>query len=224
MRNPELFVKSVDILVDAYEKGNLEHLDPCHCAVGNMIAYTAGTYKFGTKTGGRATGSDWVVLMDLIREQLLMEQVTTEKAMEHPLFRPNEFGSSELNVEAAFEQAKMSGYTPNEMERIEAAFEKNEIRENKIGFKTRNSRRDEDPLDGLLKAVEVLGDIHEIPKETIHCMKEKIENKTYTKSFDLTPPTDGKGTSCTINLESLESVLQTLQYNPQFEMPGNPTV
>jgi hypothetical protein len=194
MNRPELFVKSVDTLVDAYEKGNLKHLSACNCAVGNLIAYNTGTYNFHNKTGGQ--GQDWVALVDAIRERVLLN-VTKNDVEDHKNFVSPENGPSYFHLDIAYTQMYLTGYTPNEVERIEAAFEKNDVREEyKIGYTKRKSAREEDAIDGLLKAVEVLGEIHDIPEETVHCMKEKIQNKTYVKSFELTTPDDSMFGTC----------------------------
>lgn len=58
MNRPELFVKSVDILVDAYKKGNLLNGEPCNCAVGNLVAYRKGTYYYN---------ADWYDLVGALR-------------------------------------------------------------------------------------------------------------------------------------------------------------
>jgi len=190
MKNPEQFVRSVDILVDAYENGNLRHLSPCNCAVGNLIAYSQGTYNYDAKTGG--TVGAWVALMNVIRERVLtgINKDNISQVQDSEYFRRN--GRFNYREDVALQQAELTGYTANEIERIEAAFEKNRITECGIANQERNSRREDDPMDGLLKAVQVLGDIHEIPEETIHCMKEKIQSKTYTKSFDFQIPEGSK--------------------------------
>jgi len=177
MKNQEQFVKSIDILVDAYEKGNLKHMSPCNCAVGNLIAYNTGEYDHSNKNGS------WVHLVNLIRSKSITN------------IHPNSNGLGThfqdvkhilgVNSKNAFESFAPSGYTANEIEKIEAAFEKCEI----------NKFTKLDPLDGLLRAVDVLGEIHEIPTEVLVCMKDKIQNKNYVKSFEFETPTD--------NIESL---------------------
>lgn len=37
MKNKELYQKSVDILLDAYNNRELAHGEPCGCAVGNLV-------------------------------------------------------------------------------------------------------------------------------------------------------------------------------------------
>lgn len=186
MKNPEQFVKSVDILVDAYENGNLRHLSPCNCAVGNLIAYSQGTYDYESKTGGSV--ASWTALIDAIRRNGLVGTNNVHQLCETgstTYFRSKSSGPL-YNINIAKFQAETTGYTINEIEKIEAAFEKIEIINESI--QERRSNRDEDPMDGLLKAVSVLGEIHEIPEETLHCMKEKIQTNTYTKSFEFQIP------------------------------------
>lgn len=197
MKNPEQFVKSVDTLVDAYEKGNLKHMSPCNCAVGNLIAYSQGTYRFERKTGGDR--STWVYLLEAIRTRLLVN-ATKEELARYQYFRKNIEGKSSVDMETCYRQIESTGYTANEIERIEAAFEKNQVRECGIAYTSRGSSEYDDPLEGLLKAIEVLGNIHEIPEETLTCMKEKIQTKTYTKSFELNAPSDSP-----IDIEDMSS-------------------
>lgn len=193
MKNPELFVKSVDTLVDAYERGNLEHLSPCHCAVGNLIAYNAGTYKF-EEDGSK---NSWSCLMSAMRENDIKNPTVNDKSLKFHFNLSNHLASiyqsfsedKPVTVEEAFKQIEKTGYTATEIERIEAAFEKHDINsETGLGINGRGSHCD-DPLDGLLKAISVLGDIHEISTDTVECMKTKISNKTYKKSFELEVPT-----------------------------------
>jgi hypothetical protein len=42
MNKPELYQKTVDILVDAYFNDTLAHGNPCGCAVGNIVAANMG--------------------------------------------------------------------------------------------------------------------------------------------------------------------------------------
>lgn len=194
MKNPELFVKSVDTLVDAYEKGKLRHLTACNCAVGNLIAYSAKTYNYDSVTGGDNTA--WVHLMNRIRDKVLVNineindiPVDPEDLKDRSL---DELKEDRKRLMDGFKQAELTGYTPNEIERIEAAFEKNEIRSCGIGYPERGSEKHSDPLQGLLNAVKVLGDIHEIPDETVRCMQDKIVTKNYKKSFDLIDPEESE--------------------------------
>ena len=182
MKNQELFVKSVDILVDAFDKGKLKHMSACNCAVGNLIAYNTG--KYISNNDDRANA--WVHLLNLIREKSIANiHPHTNGIKKH--FK-NEYKSKD-----AFDVIKHTGYTANEIERIEAAFEKCTIDpKTKIAkMDSRSSDSYENPRQGLLNAVVVLGDIHEIPDDVISCMHDKILNGTYVKSFEFETPKDG---------------------------------
>lgn len=187
MNRPELFVKSVDTLVDAYEKGNLQHLSPCNCAVGNLIAYNTGTYRFNDKTGG--TEAEWAHLVNAIRDAVMIEP-SSEKISEHWIFSKADKYNRTKDLSAAYNQIYLSGYSASEVEKIESAFEKVIVGECGIGISDRKAERTDEPLDGLLNAIKVLGEIHGIPEETVTCMRDKILNKTYKKSFELVTPAD----------------------------------
>lgn len=188
MKNQEQFVKSIDILVDAYEKGNLQHMSPCNCAVGNLIAYNTGEYDRSNKTGS------WVHLVNLIRQKSITDIHPNSNGLATHFQEVKHIQG--VNSKNAFESFAPSGYNALEIEKIEAAFEKCEINKfTKLGSPNRGANREDNPLEGLLRAVSVLGEIHEIPEEVLVCMKDKIQNKTYVKSFEFETPKD--------NIESL---------------------
>ena len=168
MNRPELFVKNVDILVDAYHKGKLITGEVCNCAVGNLIAYRKGTYNY--------EGQNWMRVVESIRNL----ELTRRKKELNPtellpaLKHDSGFSTKTLleTVEFGFEDIKETEYTSLEIEKIERAFES-----------SKGNESDYDALPGLLRAIRVLGKIHNIPEETVECMREKVKNDTYKFSY-----------------------------------------
>jgi hypothetical protein len=172
-----------------------------HCAVGNLIAYNSGTYRFQNKTGGDST--EWVSLVNLIRSNSLVDPKPSDFLSNDSFRSIDQDGNTvgrERDLDVAYNQIYLSGYSLNEIERIEAAFERVQVGPCNIGVGIRRVKREDDPKEGLLRAIEVLGKIHEIPEETVTCMKEKIQDKTYKKSFELITP---ENTNWTISNEDV---------------------
>ena len=99
MKNPELYNKTVDILVQAYLKDTLEHQDPCACAVGNIIASNNSTKE----------PFSWVENRNPDGEGSWYTQIVV-------------FESNKLSPGVALQVAN-TGYSPKELRLIEHAFE-----------------------------------------------------------------------------------------------------
>jgi hypothetical protein len=151
MKNPELFHKTISILVKAYQNETLIHGDCTACAVGNMVADNMGIRDTYTKdyllrdkhpfrmgdgyvNWSMAFCSDGPYSQTIITEedyQLLIEN--------HPIIR---------------QQIESTGYSYLELAAIEKAFEANTC--------------SIDPqFDGLMSVVDALMEIHEASKEEV---------------------------------------------------------
>jgi hypothetical protein len=141
------FHYTVNVLVKAYLNDTLIHGHPCGCAVGNLIAqdlglkvivegsdqagWIGGRYQ---ETGG---GFDWFTV---VRPDRIVSK-----------------GSRKLGVQ----QIKATGYSVNEIRRIEHAFES--VQEENDLF---NPHLDPDGHKGLMAVVDVLAEIHNIDLST----------------------------------------------------------
>jgi hypothetical protein len=157
MNRQALFVKSVDILVDAYKKGNLTNGESCNCAVGNLIAYRKGTYHFN---------NEWFRVIYKIRKLHWFNKKKIDSI-------PSDALCPLADIRKGFDDIKQTEYTPQEIEKIERAFEK-------------QSHQEDDEMDsrpGLLRSIKVLGEIHNVPKNVIECMQDKVKTDTYKFSY-----------------------------------------
>ena len=110
MKNQKLFNRTVDILVKALKEGKLEHGDCQKCAVGNIV--TSNMYG---GVDGLITGA-WYhpVACTTWNTERLMQEIEDEgKFSEY----------SDLSYKTTLMQIMSTGYTIEELRRIESAFE-----------------------------------------------------------------------------------------------------
>jgi hypothetical protein len=141
MRKKEKFNETVGILVDAYINNTLVHGHPCGCAVGNLIAR-----KLNIKIrlvgdtipvwDGPGSGFSWFKRL-----------------------YPDKVASGDV-LEGVF-QIDMTGYSVDEIVRIESAFEST-CQKGSPGNIVHDSKLDPDGYRGLMEVVDVLADIHGI--------------------------------------------------------------
>ncbi len=117
------FSHTVNVLVKAYLNDWLLHDDPCGCAVGNMISEGAPTID---KFHWNKDYNSWY-------SSLGLSQISGQEDFNHP-------------------DIIKTGYTPQELIKIEYAFE-------------RSDRRGDQMFNGLMAVVDVLADIHNISLE-----------------------------------------------------------
>ena len=128
MKNKELFTKTVNILVDAYFKNTLQHGNCAACAVGNIIACNMGIkFRISTVCDGFYT---WDGL-----------KVSWNKVFVTPFNYEGE----------AKEQIDSTGYTWQELAKVEFAFETAYV----------GKSEDDYMFNGLMAVVDVLIEIHE---------------------------------------------------------------
>jgi hypothetical protein len=106
MKNPELFNKTIGILVKAYQNDTLKHGDCCGCAFGNMVVA-----NMGYSLSGR-DGQEWY------------NCTGTPGQVDIQYYK----GLAKQEIES-------TGYTPFEMVLIENAFESFDALEDRDGFK-----------------------------------------------------------------------------------------
>lgn len=145
MKRPELYHKTVGILVDAYFNDTLAHGN-CHaCAVGNMIAankgYEVTPSKILNKNDSHRFGWDNYNAYEFLPGYY-----------NSPLY-PSWFTelSSDKKSSIAESQIRATGYTSAELQLIELSFER----------ATRGDTDDEWMFNGLMAVIDVLDKIHE---------------------------------------------------------------
>jgi hypothetical protein len=130
----EKFHHTVGILVKAYLNDTLVHQDCKACAVGNIIR------AHGVKLTEFVDSSQWLLFI--------------EKNV-----RRNYIGSAMLDEEVANMQIWSTGYSVDELDRIENAFEKTVYHYDHDECLIDHERWN---FDGLMNVVDVLADIHKV--------------------------------------------------------------
>lgn len=138
MNRPELYKKTVDILLDAYNNGDLVHGLCSHCAVGNIV---------------RANNPH-------IRKP---EMIIDLFGMEGLWYRLKDFpgyvkGDGSALLDAAIDQIDSTGYSVEEIFQIEEAFEGDKPEEPQV--LRRVTANKEEQFKGLTRVLKVLEEIH----------------------------------------------------------------
>lgn len=151
MNRPELYHKTVDILVQAYFNDTLQHGNCAACAVGNIVAANMG-YSFIEKYGGL----NW-------KEADAFNQLQRSLNWYDPVIRrivPNERQLAEIGS---------TGYRSVDLMWIESSFE---------NCKCGNSQ-DEKMFNGLCAVIDTLDEIHEnTSTEISQTAKSKFQKQT----------------------------------------------
>lgn len=153
MKNKELFKRTLDILVKAYQNDTLEHGSCTACAVGNIVAANM-EIKIST-LGHTLMWDNWMPYW-----QKLLSTVRKQKGIDSSIIilRENEeFIQGQLNLNSSqlkepMQQILSTGYTFKELAEIEWAFETADEGNNK----------DDYMFNGLLAVYDVLCKIHEV--------------------------------------------------------------
>lgn len=148
MKNQELFEKTVGILVKAYQNDTLMHGNCMACAVGNIVAANLGICDIGSRLEWYKKAMDvpdtcngWPSVF-MTRLNSKKQRVDVEAMMRD---------------EAAKLQIGSTGYTWQELAKVEYAFETASIGNND----------DEWMFNGLLAVYDVLCEIHEVSKDEV---------------------------------------------------------
>ena len=144
MNRPELFQKSVDTLLDAYNQQELRHHNCYACAVGNLLSDIA-------KEKGICI-SDWAEVFVFYTNR--KEQI--KKSLEESVVR----WGDDKRWQNGMNLINSSGYTVEELMKIEYAFETADDEE-------------EEQYKGLCAVLEALKEIHE--KDDITVERKKLD-------------------------------------------------
>ncbi len=142
MKNETLYNKTVDILVQAYLNDTLIHGNCFACAVGNMVASNMGfQFVVDNSTNHNPHRLGW--------GEGYFYSSNNIKPTWFDMCGP--YGGLEYESPKALEQIKSTGYSFEELIRIERAFEVSD----------RGNSKDEYMFNGLMAVIEVLDQIHE---------------------------------------------------------------
>lgn len=148
MNHKEKFNETVGILVRAYMDDTLEHANCSACAVGNIVAHAMGVSPvMSTEVKG---GEPWR-FSDGTKP--MWQRVFCTPVSEQVL-QPYEYtGEAKWQID-------LTGYSWEELARIEAAFEKHSDRRS-VSRQT-IEYKDKQMFNGLMTVVDVLAEIHHI--------------------------------------------------------------
>jgi hypothetical protein len=153
MNKPQLFHQTVDILVKAFFQGTLLAGKCSACAVGNLVAHYKGT-KPNSNSYDRfedCSHPQWQSVF-LGGRTRLSYQMLMEDTEQIPW-------RIDVRIPEGLEQIKSTGYTIDELMRIEFAFETETKRRFESG---RELSSDERHFAGLMGVLDVLCDIHKV--------------------------------------------------------------
>jgi len=147
MKNKELYQKTVDIILDAYNSGNFQKQDCTKCAVGNIIAANFSNYNHdylkSISPDYRSNGyQTWVQLFVTNKKQRIYQKA-------QDIYKSNPVIKSHIDC---------TGYNWQDLAKIEKAFESGKTM-----------------LDSLTKVLNVLAEIHLVEEITINKNQEKLE-------------------------------------------------
>ena len=155
MNRVEIYEKSVDILLTAYNEGNLEHSSCLKCAVGNLLSKPLGEKGFdlGVWTNFFYTASDGV------------QRINSCSFV------------SEEKEEMVKETILSYGYSFEELSKIEHTFEMSLINRGRASYNyhtTKNVKKGQ--FLGLSAVLDLLKEIHSTPESIVAQNQEKLEN------------------------------------------------
>lgn len=194
MNRPDLYQKTVDLLLDAYNNQTLKHGDCTACAVGNICGNNARwSYLFVTPSEKQYkespdlvrvknfnTGEEKTVNNNELEQFLNNNPGFSDSGNYHFVWSdvsPRDFISRKLE---GIDLIKNTGYTIEELARIEFAFESS-LRNTKEGY---DFYTEQEPKKGqfigLTAVLNVLAEIHETSKKENSVNQKKLE-KVYEK-------------------------------------------
>jgi hypothetical protein len=152
--------------------------------VGNLISYRHGNYNFIDESS-----TTWHDIISELRDKrkyigakkdLPQQNIkpNLKNVVEGKLYDKDDIENNKDGIKAGLKEIRSTEYNVNEVERIERAFEN----VSKDGTYDHNGKRG-DAKDGLLRAITVLGKIHDIPNSTVKCMKDHVKKGTYKFSY-----------------------------------------
>lgn len=159
MRNEQLYIKTVDILVQAYFNDTLQHSNCYACAVGNIVAGNMGVGFFMGNNGQLIWNGKSPIYYDTDQNKDYRSTLTT--CVSYP--RNNNLSNYQQ------EQLSATGYSFNDLTKIEEAFEGAD-------------EGDDWMFNGLMAVIDVLDEIHENKDESItESSKKKFNRNIFCK-------------------------------------------
>jgi len=143
MKRPELYNKTVDILVEAYFNDTLVHGNQCGCAVGNMVAANMGVRLHKLKCG--------TIVPSYWDDDFVTDNFTIENNGLWYLKKSTDADDIRFKQEDIDKQIFSTGYSWNEILAIERAFEYCQYTEDDDSYM----------LNGLMAVIDTLDIIHE---------------------------------------------------------------
>ncbi len=151
MKNKKLYYKTVNLLLEAYRTGKLSHGNCSSCAVGNICQ------EASLKTG--ISVSYW---NSLFLTSFQIEEIRSNPNKTKWVFKQNLFNPLPAIAEPAFKLIKETGYSVDELAKIEFAFE-NSIGEDVQAYNYyTGTERNLGNFIGLYDVFQVLKQIHEV--------------------------------------------------------------
>lgn len=176
MNRPELYQKTINLLVEAYFSDKLRHGDCSACAVGNILKeyierIDISPYSWAKLflTTGWRNGPTTQYISGVDKDEVVVATIYPSPRMgvyQIDEVYEDEDGKDMVRLEKmkALDAIKMSGYTVAELARVEKEFE--------------TASKDGDWMfNGLMAVVDVLDEIHEAGDEITITSKSKFHGK-----------------------------------------------
>jgi hypothetical protein len=168
MKQPDLYKKTVNILVDAYFKNTLEHSICTACAIGNIIAANKGYELENTgevSFGGRVmTTFDWITPMGRVGSMAPQwkDVFMTDETGQHT--DPSRYR------DGARCEIESTGYSWQNLAKIEYAFE----------TAPKGKTKEDWMFNGLMAVIDVLDKIHENNDTEVTTVTKQRFNKCFS--------------------------------------------
>lgn len=166
MNRPELYQKTIDKLLDAYNNGTLEHGNCEMCAVGNICESGGWAALFCTQSSGYQIEAQKGKIVQNLRPILYGQDIFIVESEQNVLKR-----ARARNV------IRKSGYSRKELMKIEFVFETS-VSNTKEGYDKLvylDSHKKMGQFIGLTAVLNVLREIHEVDKEESNNSHAKLK-------------------------------------------------
>lgn len=176
MKNEQLYNETVNIILDAYNKKQLQAGHPCGCFIGNIIAYRLGVTEKNDE-GLPKFPTHWY-------EGLISQRKCADRNFAWDFDGLCEFPTITPSMEKGLNQILLTGYTVDEVLLLENKFEIAAMIEKE---KSEDWLMDMDVVEmrsnlaGMKAALKLLAEIHETKEDDSIVRLEKIHEKVYAK-------------------------------------------
>lgn len=162
MKNEELYHKTVKVLKEAFNNGNLVHGNMCSCAIGTMVKNSCPDLpKVGHNIFGATYMPSWYInLLQRRKDNDTLRNKSKDSKQLHSLVK--KFGEKVRNESER--QLTATGYTIEELDMIENAFET-----------TRDPDNEENSYNGAMAVLDTLEKIHETNIMITDCSKVQFK-------------------------------------------------